>query len=104
MIVRALTVWFMPFIHLLNLLKMKKVMMMAVAILFSSVSVFAADLHKNATVADTAKKAKPAKVVYTCPMHSDVLSDKPGKCPKPGCGMTLVKKAGSKKPAQKMKM
>ncbi len=26
--------------------------------------------------------------VYTCPMHPDVKSDKPGKCPK--CGMTLV--------------
>jgi hypothetical protein len=27
---------------------------------------------------------------YTCPMpeHSDVHSDKPGKCPK--CGMTLI--------------
>lgn len=28
--------------------------------------------------------------VYTCPMHSDVKSDKPGSCPK--CGMDLVKK------------
>ena len=27
---------------------------------------------------------------YTCPMHSDVHSDKPGKCPK--CGMALVLK------------
>lgn len=27
---------------------------------------------------------------YTCPMHSEVTSDKPGKCPK--CGMELVKK------------
>lgn len=27
---------------------------------------------------------------YSCPMHSDVHSDKPGKCPK--CGMALVKK------------
>jgi hypothetical protein len=26
---------------------------------------------------------------YTCPMHPEVISDKPGKCPK--CGMTLVK-------------
>ena len=29
-------------------------------------------------------------VTYTCPMHPDVVSDKPGKCPK--CGMELVKK------------
>lgn len=29
-------------------------------------------------------------VVYTCPMHAEVQSDKPGSCPK--CGMTLQKK------------
>jgi len=29
-------------------------------------------------------------VVYTCPMHPEVTSDKPGKCPK--CGMELVEK------------
>jgi Heavy metal binding domain len=31
-----------------------------------------------------------AAVVYTCPMHPEVTSDKPGTCPK--CGMDLVKK------------
>jgi PBP1b-binding outer membrane lipoprotein LpoB len=30
------------------------------------------------------------KVVYTCPMHPEVQSDKPGSCPK--CGMDLVKR------------
>jgi ABC-type Zn uptake system ZnuABC Zn-binding protein ZnuA len=30
------------------------------------------------------------KVQYTCPMHSEVVSDKPGDCPK--CGMALVEK------------
>lgn len=29
-------------------------------------------------------------MVYTCPMHPEVISDKPGKCPK--CGMDLVEK------------
>ncbi|MBS1528135.1 MAG: hypothetical protein JST19_20985 [Bacteroidetes bacterium] len=57
------------------------------------------------SLSDTAKKVKTAKVLYTCPMHPDVISDKPGKCPKPGCGMTLVKKAGkNQKTPGKMKM
>ena len=29
-----------------------------------------------------------AEKQYTCPMHPEVISDNPGKCPK--CGMTLV--------------
>jgi len=35
--------------------------------------------------------APPAAVIYTCPMHPEVVSDKPGRCPK--CGMKLVPKA-----------
>jgi len=31
-----------------------------------------------------------ASVQYTCPMHSEVISDKPGDCPT--CGMALVEK------------
>lgn len=75
-------------------------MLMAIAILFSAATVFAA--HTNAAVADTTKKVKPAKVQYTCPMHPEVLSDKPGKCPK--CGMTLVKKEPAKKKTDSAKM
>jgi len=36
------------------------------------------------------KTSTKNKVVYICPMDKDVVSDKPGKCPK--CGMDLVKK------------
>jgi len=81
---------------------MKKVMLMAVAILFSVTGAFAA--HSGTMLPDTAKtkKVKPAKVQYTCTMHPEVLSDKPGKCPK--CGMTLVKKESAKKKADTMKM
>lgn len=77
-------------------------MLMAVAILFSAATVFAA--HTPTSVADTTKtkKVKPAKVQYTCPMHPEVISDKPGKCPK--CGMTLVKKEPVKKKTDSMKM
>ena len=75
-------------------------MLIAVAILFSAATVFAA----HTTVSDTTKtkKVKVAKVQYTCPMHPEVLSDKPGKCPK--CGMTLVKKEPVKKATDSMKM
>jgi hypothetical protein len=81
---------------------MKKVMLMAVAILFSAATVFAASVPNGKMSADTTKKAKPAKVQYTCTMHPEVLSDKPGKCPK--CGMALVKKSPAKKKPAAMKM
>ena len=35
-------------------------------------------------------KTNNMAVVYTCPMHPEIKSNKPGKCPK--CGMDLVKK------------
>ena len=31
-----------------------------------------------------------ATKTYTCSMHPEVISDKPGKCPK--CGMELIEK------------
>lgn len=40
---------------------------------------------------DTTKQKKEQKTVqYTCPMHPDVVTDKPGKCSK--CHMNLVEK------------
>ncbi|WP_233138261.1 heavy metal-binding domain-containing protein [Mucilaginibacter sp. MD40] len=86
---------------------MKKVTLMAMAILFSGATVFAGSLPVKA-LSDTTKTkkvkpvVKPEKVQYTCGMHPDVLSDKPGKCPK--CGMELVKKEPAKKKAETMKM
>jgi len=37
----------------------------------------------------SAKKMDTKAEKYTCPMHPEVISDKPGKCPK--CGMDLEK-------------
>jgi len=39
-------------------------------------------------------KKEAVSVQYTCPMHPEVISDKPGQCPK--CGMDLVKKEVAK--------
>lgn len=48
-------------------------------------------MNKNMK-SSTEKKGenKNMAMTYTCPMHPEVTSDKPGKCPK--CGMDLVKK------------
>jgi Heavy metal binding domain len=37
--------------------------------------------------------------IYTCPMHAEVLSDKPGECPK--CGMDLILKETETKKDEK---
>ena len=44
------------------------------------------------TKSATEKKSEKQNMAttYTCPMHPEVTSDKPGKCPK--CGMDLVEK------------
>jgi hypothetical protein len=44
--------------------------------------------EKTADTKTTTETSDSAKVVYTCPMHPEVISNKPGKCPK--CGMDLV--------------
>ena len=46
----------------------------------------------GAPASSSAPPAIPAggKTIYTCPMHPEVISDKPGKCPK--CGMNLEPK------------
>ena len=38
----------------------------------------------------TKNQTMAATKTYTCSMHPEVISDKPGKCPK--CGMELIEK------------
>jgi hypothetical protein len=57
------------------------------------VSVFLMMAMAIISLAGCSPKASPTvggqeKVTYTCPMHAEVISDKPGSCPK--CGMDLV--------------
>jgi hypothetical protein len=54
---------------------------------------------EEAKAPDAGKAAKPEATLYTCPMHPEVVSDRPGKCPK--CGMTLVPKKPGASEGQK---
>jgi RND family efflux transporter MFP subunit len=57
----------------------------------------APDMPTNSAAVNTnsISGTKPAaKQLYTCPMHPEVISDKPGQCPK--CGMNLVPVAPTK--------
>lgn len=58
----------------------------------TSSSTPAPETPSPAAVVTPAAPAAPAAgaVVYTCPMHPEVTSNKPGKCPK--CNMDLVVK------------
>jgi Cu(I)/Ag(I) efflux system membrane fusion protein len=47
-------------------------------------------------------KMDSVKMVYQCPMHHDVTSDKPGKCPK--CGMTMIAVKQAMQHQHKMEM
>ncbi len=56
------------------------------------------DLDNRTFVWKVVARKATGKPVYTCVMHPEVQSDKPGKCPK--CGMDLVLKDGAAGPQQ----
>lgn len=69
---------------------MKKSILITVFTLFSLVT-FNYCGNKNTSTKESKTETKEVtSVKYTCPMHSEVTSDKPGECPK--CGMALVEK------------
>ena len=70
---------------------MKKINSITVAMIIAfSVSQFNVTAQNKQETKSTTSKTS----VYTCPMHSDIVSDKPGTCPK--CKMDLVVKSADK--------
>ncbi|WP_308224953.1 heavy metal-binding domain-containing protein [Flavobacterium sp. J372] len=67
------------------------------ALLLSFIPVLVQAQHSGHTAPKTTETSKGTAATYTCPMHPEVRSDKPGKCPK--CGMALVKEKA--KPAKR---
>jgi hypothetical protein len=45
--------------------------------------------HEHAQGAPPGEDGQPDDVLYTCPMHPEIVQQGPGKCPK--CGMALVR-------------
>ena len=70
---------------------------MVAAITILSVSVFAQDTAKHKM-----SKHQTDKMKYSCPMHPEVTSDKPGKCSKCGMDLVLSKKDHMKMGSTKM--
>ncbi len=73
---------------------MKSTLILLLA-LFGMNMVFAQDKPSNTST----KKTEAQSVSYTCPMHPEIHSPNPGKCPK--CGMNLVKEKSKLKPTKK---
>jgi len=62
---------------------MKKLLLMLVLLIITSLAFTQTGKNKKSN----------AKATYTCSMHPEVVSNKPGKCPK--CGMALVKQSAA---------
>jgi transcription initiation factor IIE alpha subunit len=73
---------------------MKKFIVLTIAFFIASTALFS---QTKAGKVDTTKHT----TLYSCPMHSEVVSNKPGKCPKCGMDLNLSPKEQMKKEVTK---
>ena len=73
---------------------MKKIIILALGLLFTSPGVFAQKAKKDTTQHLTL-------YTYACPTHPNFISDKPGKCPKCDMDLTLSAKEKMKRDVTK---
>ena len=69
-------------------LRLRILPLLAAALFVTGINVYSVGVTAQKTRSAPTKKA--AQFHYVCPMHEDVTSKKPGKCPK--CKMKLEKK------------
>lgn len=76
---------------------MKNLIYSSIAITLLTIVFACNQTHKsNNAISTDSTSHSLAAATYTCKMHPEISSDKPGKCPK--CGMDLVKKETSQMP------
>jgi hypothetical protein len=80
-------------------MKTKAIILVVVAIAFFSFQI--ASAQQTVEKQNTTIVSDTTKINYTCPMHSEIVSNKPGTCPK--CGMELVKQEKGKTQSEPMK-
>jgi hypothetical protein len=73
------------------------ILITAATLIFSFQNTFAQQTYEKR---DTTLTPDTTKIIYTCPMHPEIISDKPGSCPK--CGMELEKVEKGKKQSEPM--
>jgi hypothetical protein len=73
------------------------ILLVTTIVLYSFQNTFAQHTHEKQ---DTTLAPDSAKISYTCPMHPEIISDKPGACSR--CGMELVKLEKGKKQSESM--
>ncbi len=75
-----------------------RIILAALAMIFFTIASVQAEDKKH----DDGKHQHMDKTTYTCSMHPEIKSDKPGKCPK--CGMKMVEKKMDHKKMDMKKM